>query len=48
MEEIKKLKMMLEGKMPMSAMETAASLTNNSPGEIIYQDRIIYRDGDNK
>lgn len=48
MEEIKKLKLMLEGKMPISMMSTSSS--NNSSPEIVFQDRIVYRDGtgDNK
>lgn len=50
MEEIKKLKMMLEGKMPVNPNVMASTATSNSsvPGQIIYQDKIIYRDGENK
>lgn len=44
MDEIKKLKMMLEGKTP---MESSAFINLNSGGSSI-QERIVYRDGDNK
>jgi hypothetical protein len=45
MEEIKKLKLMLSGKAP---METSAFMQIAPIGEPIYQERIVYRDGDNK
>ena len=42
--------MMLEGKMPITAAAMASTATSNSSahGEIVYQDRIVYKDGDNK
>ena len=48
--------MMLEGKMPVTMMAATATSNSSSPshpssgGEIVYQDRIVYRDGnvDNK
>ena len=55
-EEIKKLKLMLEGKMPVTAMAMASTASSNSAipaspgaaGEVIYQDKIIYKELDNK
>ena len=45
MDEIKKLKMMLEGKAPIDP----TSLTVQLPGETVVQERIVYRDsGNNK
>jgi hypothetical protein len=46
-EEIKKLKMMLEGKLPMAMVSPSAPQAPVS-GEIVYQDRIVYREGENK
>lgn len=50
MDEIKKLKLMLEGKVPITAAAMASTATSNSSanGQVVYQDRIVYRDGDNK
>ncbi len=49
MEEIKKLKMMLEGKLPVSMNTTAASSIGAAPpGEVIYKERVVYRDNENK
>lgn len=31
-----------------SAMASTATSNSSAPGEIVYQDRVIYRDGDNK
>ena len=45
MEEIKKLKLMLEGKMPVSMNSTASSHAAAGSQEIVYQDRVVYRDG---
>lgn len=36
---------MLEGKMPVSMASTATSNGSPKQGEIVYQDKIIYRDG---
>jgi len=48
MDEIKKLKMMLEGKLPVSMNTTTASSSggNGAPGEII--ERVVYRESENK
>lgn len=35
---------MLEGKMPVNAV----AMTSNNPGEPLIQERIIYKDGENK
>jgi kinesin family member 17 len=50
MDEIKKLKMMLEGKMPVSMNTTPVSSNtgNGAPGEIIYKERVVYRENENK
>lgn len=48
--------MMLEGKMPVSVMATTATSDRSSPagpgspasGQIIYQDKVIYKELDNK
>lgn len=48
--------MMLEGKMPVSVMAATATSNSSSPanpvspasGEIVYQDRVIYKEMDNK
>jgi len=45
MEEIKKLKMMLEGKMPMAL---TTSTLPSSGGQTIYQEKIIYRDSEGR
>lgn len=47
---------MLEGKMPVSVMAATATSNRSSPsgaaspasGEIVYQDRVIYKELDNK
>ncbi len=44
MDEIKKLKMMLEGKTPMDA----SAFVNLNVGNPSIQERIVYREGDNK
>ncbi len=41
MQQIKKLKMMLEGKMPLSAVAAVTSAVS-SPG-IVYQEKVVYR-----
>jgi kinesin family protein 3/17 len=48
MEEIKKLKMMLEGKLPASMNTTAASSIGTAQNEVIYKERVVYRDNENK
>lgn len=53
MEEIKKLKLMLEGKMPVMMASTASSQNSNNGtqlpnGEVVYQDRVVYKEADNK
>jgi len=45
MEEIKKLKMMLEGKMP---IESSSLGRISASGETVIQERIVYREGENK
>ena len=48
--------MMLEGKMPVSMMASTATSNSSSPagpgspssGQIVYQDRVIYKEMDNK
>ena len=40
-DEIKKLKLMLEGKMPVSTM--ASTATSNQSGEVTYKDRVVYK-----
>lgn len=46
MEEIKKLKMMLEGKMPvsMNINGISSNSANGAPGEIIYKERVVFRE----
>lgn len=46
MEEIKKLKMMLEGKAPMDL--TALAQHQSGEGQTIIQERIVYRESENK
>lgn len=46
MEEIKKLKMMLEGKAPMDL--TALTQHQNGGGQTIIQERIVYRESEDK
>jgi kinesin family protein 3/17 len=50
MEEIKKLKMMLEGKMPMNlaALQSGPSSSNNLGGSPVIQEKVVYRDIENK
>ena len=50
MEEIKKLKMMLEGKMPMNlaALQSGPSSNNNLGGSPVIQEKVVYRDIENK
>ncbi len=49
MDEIKKLKMMLEGKLPVSMNTTTSSNSaNGSTGEIVYKERVVYRENENK
>jgi hypothetical protein len=50
MEEIKKLKMMLEGKMPMSlaTLQSGPSSNNNLGGSAVIQEKVVYRDIENK
>jgi|JI10StandDraft_1071094.scaffolds.fasta_scaffold178636_3 hypothetical protein len=50
MEEIKRLKMMLEGKVPITPNVMALTATSNTsaPGEVVYSEKIVYRDGENK
>jgi len=40
--------MMLEGKMPVSMNTTAASSIGASPGEVVYKERVVYRENENK
>lgn len=39
---------MLEGKMPVSMNSTASSHAAAGSQEVVYQDRVVYRDGENK
>lgn len=49
MEEIKKLKMMLEGKMPITSQGLLGTLgTTPTGGDVVYQERVVYKQGDNK
>lgn len=44
MDEIKKLKMMLEGKMPIDAAALAQVMPGNGETQTIIQERIVYRE----
>ena len=50
MEEIKKLKMMLEGKMLMNlaALQSGPSCSNNLGCSAVIQEKVVYRDIENK
>jgi hypothetical protein len=49
MEEIKKLKMMLEGKMPMNLAALQSGPASNSlSGSPVIQEKVVYRDIENK